>query len=88
MSIAGGIEGEVYAKEICDALGLKHVKRLVITMGHEEVFTVEAEMYMEIDGVKQLPAIIKHFELVPKVEIEDVSAMGDTTDHYQTKEVK
>ena len=60
-----GRNGEKLAIEICDALGLKHVKRLDIHIAKNEIFTVVAEIYPEIDGVKQLPAILKKFELVP-----------------------
>ncbi len=52
--------------EICEALGLKHVRKLNLHMGIDEIVTVEAEFYPEIDGVKQLVPILKKFELVEK----------------------
>jgi len=54
------------AKEICDALGLKHVRKLDIHMEMGSMFTIEAEMFMEVDDAVQLPAIFKRFELVEK----------------------
>ena len=56
--------GEKIAKEICDALGLKHVKTLDIHLAHNECFTVTAEFYPEIDGIKQISAILKKYNLV------------------------
>ena len=56
------------AKEICDALGLKHVRKLDIHLACDEIMTATAEFYPEVDGVKQFPAILKKFELVPKVK--------------------
>ena len=56
------------AKEICDALGLKHVRKLDIHMAINEVMTVTAEYFPEVDGVKQFIPVLKKFELV---EIKD-----------------
>ncbi|HUU40865.1 MAG TPA: hypothetical protein VMW42_07990 [Desulfatiglandales bacterium] len=67
--IALGSEAGKLAKEICDALGLKHVQRLDIHMAHDEIFTVTAKFYPEIDGMRQLPAIMKKFRLI---EIENM----------------
>ncbi len=52
-------------KEICDALGLKNCRKLDFHMEADKIVTIEAEMYPEIDGVEQFPAILKKFELVP-----------------------
>lgn len=63
--VTGKSEGGMLAKEICDAFGLKHVRRLDFHMAHNEIFTVTAEFYPEIDGVRQAVPILKKFELVP-----------------------
>ena len=53
-------------KDICDALGLKHVRQLQIIFPVDGMVTLYVEMYPEIDGVKQFPAIFKKFELTEK----------------------
>ena len=60
--------GQKIAKEICDVLGLKHVIILDIHLAVNEMMAVTATFYPEIDGIIQLPAILKKFELVPIVE--------------------
>ena len=60
--------GRTIGKEIADALGIKHCRKLVIHIPLKEIVTVEAEFYPEIDGVKQLLPILKRFELVDKSE--------------------
>ena len=55
-------------KEISDALGLKHVRKLIINMEVGHIVTVEAEFYPEIDGIRKLPAILKMFNLVEAAE--------------------
>jgi len=59
---------DLIGKKICDALGLKHVKRLDIHMGVNEITTVKVEMSADIEGLKQFPAILKKFQLVPVPE--------------------
>jgi hypothetical protein len=56
--------GNKVGSEICDALGLKHCKVLDIHIAYNEIVTVTAKFYPEIDGVKQFPAIFKKYELV------------------------
>jgi hypothetical protein len=62
-------------KAICDALGLKHVISLDLHLEHNKPITVEAFMYVELEGIKQLVPVIKKFKLVPvefdKKQIED-----------------
>lgn len=53
-------------KEICDALGLKHVRKLEMRMGTESVVSVDVTYFTEIDGVKQFPAILAKYKLVPR----------------------
>lgn len=67
------------AKDICEALGLKHVKRLDISLGIDRVTTVTAEYYPEKKGMMQFPAILKEFKLVDKdaVILEDKTVIGD-----------
>ena len=57
---------DLLAKEICDVLGLKHVRKLDIHMAYDEIITVTAEFFPEVDGVKQFIPILKKFELVEK----------------------
>ena len=61
--VTNGGEGGRLAKELCDALGLKHVRNLIIQMPRNGLFTVTAEFYPEIDGVKQMTTILKKFRL-------------------------
>ena len=57
-------------KEISDALGLKNVRKLDLHMACGEVVTITAEFFPEVDGVKQLPAILKTYELHEVVQEE------------------
>ncbi|GAG97002.1 unnamed protein product [marine sediment metagenome] len=57
---------DTVCKEIADALGIKHCRKLDIRMRWDEIITIEAEFYPEIDGVKQLVPILKKFRLVEK----------------------
>ena len=58
--------GHKFGKEIADALGIKHCRKLDIHIPLKGVVTIEAEFYPEIDGVKQLLPILKKYELVEK----------------------
>ena len=51
--------------EICEALGLKHVRRIDLHMAIDSVVIAEVEYYPEKNGVLKLPAILKKFKLVP-----------------------
>lgn len=82
---ASGSEGGKLAKEICDAFGLKHVVDLKIHMVSKGLFTLEAKMYMDKDGAKQLPAIMKKFELVPIVDLEDTTTLGQEIETFDFK---
>lgn len=64
-------------KEIAEALGIKHCKKLDIRMRLDEIVTVEAKFYPEIDGVKQLEPIFKKYELVERTE--EYGLDGDKT---------
>ena len=83
--IANGTEGGKLAKEICDAFGLKHVTDLKIHMVANGVFTLEAKMYMEKDGAKKLPAILKKFELVPIVDLDNTTTLGQNIETFDFK---
>ena len=79
---------DAICKEICDSLGLKHVRRLDLHMAFDEIVTVTVEYYPEIYGIKQLPAILKRFELVeiPDPEkIKETTTIGDEIRTYQEK---
>jgi hypothetical protein len=71
-------------KEICDALGLKNVRKLDIHFGVNGAATVEAEMYLEEDGVRKLPAILKKFTLVP--ECAKTTVIGDEVKSFVPSE--
>lgn len=60
------VTGHKIGKEIADALGIKHCRKLDIHIHTDEIVTVEAEFYPEIDGIKQLVPILKRYELVEK----------------------
>lgn len=51
-------------KEICDALGLKHVRKLDIHMAYDKVVTIEAELFPEENGMRQLVSILKKYHLL------------------------
>ena len=63
---------EKICKEICDVLGLKHVRKLDIHMEVDKTITAEVECYLDIDGVRQFPTILKKFELVEIVEKKEI----------------
>ena len=50
--------------EICDALGLKHVRKLDLHMAIGEIMTCEVEFYPEEDGIKQMIPLLGKFKLV------------------------
>ncbi len=87
--VTNGGEGGKLAKEICDALGLKHVQAIDIHMAVNEIFTVTAKFYLEIDGIRQFPAILRKFELIAvidKKDLEDTTVMGDEVASFCMKE--
>ena len=53
-------------QDICEALGLKHVRKLDIHMAVDEIVTIRAEYYPEKDGIMCLPSILKDFALIRK----------------------
>ena len=57
--------------KIAEALGIKHCRMLELRMHLGEIVTVKAEFYPEIDGVRQLDAIFKQYELVEKSKQEE-----------------
>ena len=62
---------ELYAmsqKEIADVLGLQHCKKLCIKMEVGEVVKVEAECFVEKDGIVKTLSVLKRFEWVEKDE--------------------
>jgi len=66
--------------DICKSLGLKNVKKFDLHMAVDEIVTVTVEFYPEVDGVLQLPAILKKFELIEKIDsekIEETTSIGD-----------
>ena len=58
--------GDKICKDIADAFGIKHCRKLDIHFAYNEIATITAEFYPEIDGVKQFPAILKEFNLIEK----------------------
>lgn len=57
-------------REICEALGIKHGKKLDIHMAADSIMTVTAEFYPEIDGVRQFPSILEEYVVITKKELE------------------
>lgn len=55
-------------KEIADVLGLKNCRSLDLHMSVDGMVVVNAECYIEEDGMKQIPAVLKKFKLI---EIKD-----------------
>lgn len=64
------VKSDEIGKEISDALGLKHVRKMDIHFEAGKIVTIDVELYPEIDGIKQFPSIFKRFELVEKKEQE------------------
>lgn len=52
--------------EILAALGLKNVTRLEMKMEIDRIVAVNVTYYPEVDGMKQLPAILAKYKLVPR----------------------
>jgi hypothetical protein len=52
-----------WAKEICDALGIKYCRKLDLHLEVDSVATVEVEYYPEEDGVLKLVPIFKKYRL-------------------------
>ncbi|PKN20888.1 MAG: hypothetical protein CVU71_03665 [Deltaproteobacteria bacterium HGW-Deltaproteobacteria-6] len=50
-------------KELADNFGLKHVRNLQINIPRDGIVTITAEIYPEIDGVRQLLTTIKKYRL-------------------------
>jgi len=83
-------------KEVCDALGLKHVRELDLHMKGGRIVTCEAVFYPEKDGIKQIIPIFRKFELVPigsPVEetnneydgAVDITCLGDESQQFKLK---
>jgi len=53
-------------KRIADVLGIKHCRNLTIKMKSNNLVIVEAEFFLDIDGVEQLEPIFKEYKLVEK----------------------
>ena len=51
--------------EIEKIFGIKHCKALTIHFSVNEIVTVQAEFYPEIDGIKQALSVIEKYKLVP-----------------------
>jgi hypothetical protein len=67
MSVLFG--SSVLAKEICDALGLKNVKKLDLHFSVDAVATAEVEFYPDSDDLKKLPAIAKRYVLTEQKKL-------------------
>jgi len=67
------VTGHKIGKEIADALGIKHCRKLDIRIRTDEIVTIEAEFFPEIDGIKQLEPIFKKYELVEKESLKDIA---------------
>ena len=84
-------------KEICDALGLKHVLKLDFHMEVNSIVTVEAKVYPEVDGVRQLIPILKKCKLVTlseeeipisqKDDLVNTTELGDEFESHERFEV-
>ena len=48
-------------KKIAKAFGIKHCRSITIRMGVDEISTVTAEFYPEVDGVKQLESVLSEY---------------------------
>ena len=88
---------ELYAmsqKEIADVLGLQHCKKLCIKMEVGEVVKVEAECFVEKDGVVQALSILKRFEWVekpanaPDVPVPPAPSLSDAQREFELDQFK
>ena len=57
--------------KIAKALGIKHCKSLDLRMRLNEIVSIKAEFYPEIDGIKQLESVFKEYELIEKSKQEE-----------------
>ena len=53
-------------KEILDVLGLKNVTKFEMNMEVGSIVSVNVTYFPEIDLIKQLPAILAKYQLVPR----------------------
>lgn len=53
-------------KEICEALGLKNVRRLNLSMCIGEATIATVEYYPEVDGIQATIPILKKYMLTPR----------------------
>ena len=75
-------------KEIADALGLKNARSIDIHIDCNSIATVKAECYIEVDGARRFPALLKNYELTEKEsenEYGDVTRLGDDIKSYDHK---
>ena len=52
---------DILGKKIAEAFCIKHCKAITIKMAHNEISTVTAEFYPEVDGVKQLESVLGEY---------------------------
>ncbi len=57
---------ESVVKDICDALGLKNVRRLDLHFALDELVTATVEFLPEADAVDQVRPLIKHYVLTER----------------------
>jgi len=57
-----------FCQEICEALGLKHVRKLDLHMAFDEIVTVTIQFYPEEEGVKKLVPVLKKYNLIETKE--------------------
>jgi hypothetical protein len=73
-------------KEMLDALGLEHVTAFEIKFETKSLVAVNVTLFPTIDGLKQFPAILKKYKLVPRDEVVDVSTLGTECEVFQKAE--
>jgi len=69
--------------DLCNALGLKHVRSLDIHIGVNSLVTVTTEFYPEIDDLKQFPAILNKYKLEPLTASDEMSMLENHIKEYK-----
>lgn len=73
------------AYEICKALGIEHAKSLDIHMAVGEMVTCTVTFNADSKDMEKLPGLLKKFELVPIVDIDDTTTLGQEIASFDFK---
>jgi hypothetical protein len=61
--------GNDIGKRICEALGLKHTRRIEIVIGRNEAVIVRSEHYPTKEEMDAVEAVMQDYRIMPRAEI-------------------